>query len=189
MDILGAYTPRSSEEAADVERLRRLVSEAADPWTRSSPLHVTGSALVVHPQSGRVLLRWHQRQQGWLQVGGHGDPGESDPFEVALREAGEETGLDHLAAWPNPSEPRGIQVVIVPVPPGTGEPAHQHGDIRYLLATEKPEAIVAESRSAPLMWLSMEDAIERVGHDNLRIALERIRQMLSEYSVPGETSR
>ena len=71
------------------------------PWDRSTPLHVTGSALIVHPASGRVLLRWHARQHVWLQVGGHGDPGEDDPFAVALREAGEETGLSDLVAWPD----------------------------------------------------------------------------------------
>lgn len=122
-------------------------------------------------------------------MGGHGDPGESDPFEVALREAREETGLADLVAWPHVDRPGIIHVVIVPVPPGKGEPAHEHGDIRYVLATAQPDAIVAESKSAPLTWLSVENAVERVGHDNLRIALGRIRQMLSEYSVPGEKSR
>ena len=51
----------------------------ADPWARDTPRHVTCSALVLHPPSGRVLLRWHRRQQAWLQVGGHADPGETDP--------------------------------------------------------------------------------------------------------------
>ena len=45
-------------------------------------MHVTGSALIVAPASGRVLLRWHPRQQAWLQVGGHGDPGELDPLGI-----------------------------------------------------------------------------------------------------------
>lgn len=58
---------------------------------------MTGSALMVHPSSGRVLLRWHERMQRWLQIGGHGDPGESDPLAVALRERREETGLPDLA--------------------------------------------------------------------------------------------
>ena len=95
--LLGRYRPQDEAEAADVERVLALARSADDPWLRSLPLHVTASALVVHPGSGRVLLRWHQRQQAWIQVGGHGDPGESDPLGIALREAGEETGLTDLA--------------------------------------------------------------------------------------------
>jgi len=74
LDVLAAYVPRSEEEARDVERIRAL-ADAGDPWSRRLPLHVTGSAVVVHPPTRRVLLRWHERMQGWLQVGGHADPG------------------------------------------------------------------------------------------------------------------
>jgi 8-oxo-dGTP pyrophosphatase MutT (NUDIX family) len=46
---------------------------------------------------------------GWLQVGGHGDPGEGDPLAIALREAAEETGLSDLVPWPDDS-PRWLTV-------------------------------------------------------------------------------
>lgn len=159
-----------------MERLRTLLREAADPWTRASPLHVTGSAVVVHPPSRRVLLRWHERMQAWLQVGGHADPGEDDPFEIAIREAAEETGLRDLMPWP---EKRILQVAVVPVPAGKGEPEHQHGDIRYGLATSEPERVAAENETAALMWLDVDDAIQKVGWDNLRVCLTRIAQQLS----------
>jgi 8-oxo-dGTP pyrophosphatase MutT (NUDIX family) len=175
-NLLGAYQPGSAEEREDVERLRRLVHEVADPWTRASPLHVTGSAIVVHPPTRRVLLRWHDRMQAWLQVGGHGDPGESDPFSVALREAEEETGLTDLAPWP---EKRILQVAVVPVPAGKGEPEHHHGDIRYGLATKSPDHVRAENDTAALMWLDVDDAIEKVGWDNLRVCLSRIAELLN----------
>jgi hypothetical protein len=100
LDLLDRFRPQGDAEAADVARTRELVSGTADPWLRSNPLHVTASAVIVHPETGRVLLRWHQRQQAWLQVGGHGDPGESDPLAVALREAREESGLTDLEPWP-----------------------------------------------------------------------------------------
>ena len=97
---LTSYEPQSDGEAEDLERLLDRASRA-DPWDRASPLHATGSALIVHPPTGRVLLRWHERIGSWLQVGGHGDPGETDPLHVALREAREETGLPDLVPWPD----------------------------------------------------------------------------------------
>ena len=179
-ETLVAYKPGSDEEARDVGRLRRMVTTVADPWTRSSPLHATGSALVVHPATRRVLLRWHERQQAWLQVGGHADPGETDPFQVALREAREETGLADLEAWPRPARPGIVQVVIVPVPPGKGEPAHEHADIRYALSTFEPEAAVAETSSAELAWLTLHEALARVSEDNLRECLARIEALFDD---------
>lgn len=177
-DVLAAYAPRSPEEAVDVERMRQMVATREDPWTRKSLLHITCSAVVVHPPSKRVLLRWHERQQGWLQVGGHADPGETDPFSIARREAREETGLTDLQPWPRAPEPVVIQMTVVPVPAGKGEPAHEHADIRYAFATSKPELIVAESDNAQLAWLSLDEALQRVGEDNLRVCLERIAIVL-----------
>jgi 8-oxo-dGTP pyrophosphatase MutT (NUDIX family) len=173
---LAAHRPGSPEEAADLERARALLA-GPDPWSRSVPLHVTGSAIVVHPPTARVLLRWHERQQAWLQVGGHADPGEVDPFVTALREGAEETGLEDLRPWPGPG-PLLLQVVVVPVPEGKGEPAHEHLDVRYVLATETPEAIVPESATARLRWLPVADAVTFVAEDNLRVMLRRVADLL-----------
>ena len=145
-------------------------------------MHVTGSAVVVHPPTARVLLRWHDRMQGWLQVGGHADPGEVDPYAVALREAREETGLEDLVPWPSADEPRIVQVAIVPVPAGKGEPAHHHADLRYALSTAVPERIRAESDTARLAWLSIDEALGLVAQDNLRTCLGRIEALLARRS-------
>jgi 8-oxo-dGTP pyrophosphatase MutT (NUDIX family) len=176
--VLATYVPQSEAESADVARLRRLVAETDDPWTRASALHVTGSAVVVHPPTGRVLLRWHERMQAWLQVGGHGDPGETNPFEIALREGAEETGLTDLAGWPEPEHV--VHVAVVPVTAGKGEPEHEHGDIRYALATMQPESVTPENEAARLVWLEVDEAIQRVGWDNLRTCLSRIASLLRE---------
>ena len=155
---LAAHHPADDEEAGDLDRIRALVEGDADPWSRALLLHVTASALVVHPPTRRVLLRWHAKQRRWLQVGGHGDPGEDDPWVVALREATEETGLTDLRPWPD-AEPRLIQVTVVPVVAAGGDPPHEHADVRYLLATERPDDVPAEVEGVPLRWLTVDEAI------------------------------
>jgi 8-oxo-dGTP pyrophosphatase MutT (NUDIX family) len=173
--ILDTYRPRTDVERRDVERIRALAGPGA--WRRDASLHVTGSAVVVHPPTRRVLLRWHERMQSWLQVGGHADPGETDAFAVALREAEEETGLTDLVAWPDAARPVLLHAVIVPVPAGKGEPAHEHADLRFVLATEQPDAIVAESAHARLQWLTLTDAMDLVAEDNLRTTLSRVGEL------------
>jgi 8-oxo-dGTP pyrophosphatase MutT (NUDIX family) len=175
--LLDRYRPRGDAETADIQRVRALTEATADPYQRDLPLHVTASALIVHPPTARVLLRWHQRQRAWLQVGGHGDPGETDPLAIVLREAEEETGLTDLAPWPD-AEVK--QVVIVNVPPGKGEPAHEHADVRFFMATQAPDAIRAESAHAPLRWLSLPEARDLTSQDNLKETLTRIEPVLSQ---------
>jgi 8-oxo-dGTP pyrophosphatase MutT (NUDIX family) len=176
VEMLRDYRPAGDEEAADVQRIRVLLAGGDDPWQRSIPLHVTASALIVHPPSGRVLLRWHQRQQAWLQVGGHGDPGESDPVTIALREGAEETGLADLAPWPDGSL---VHAVIVGVPAGAGEPAHEHADVRFVLATGHPDAARAESPQAPVRWLTLPEASDLTAEANLREFLSRTGELLA----------
>jgi 8-oxo-dGTP pyrophosphatase MutT (NUDIX family) len=174
-DLLRGYDPQGPEETADVVRIMAMAESSEEPWSRDLPLHLTASALVVHPASGRVLLRWHTRQQAWLQVGGHGDPGEHDGLAIALREAAEETGLSDLGPWPDAAL---RHVAIVPVPAAGREPAHEHADLRFLLATRTPEAIVAERPDAPMRWLSLAEADELAGEDNLRETLSRVGHLL-----------
>lgn len=169
--LLEGYQPGSEAEAADLAQLRGLAAASPDPWQRSAPLHATASAVIVHPASGSVLLRWHPRQQAWLQVGGHGDPGETDPLAIAQREAAEETGLTDLEPWPDAAL---RHLVIVTVPASASEPAHEHADLRFVLATQDPAAARAERPDAPLRWLPHAEASQVIAEDNLRETLARV---------------
>jgi 8-oxo-dGTP pyrophosphatase MutT (NUDIX family) len=175
-DLLTDYCPRDDIEAADLARILAMLAVAPDPWSRSLPLHLTASALIVHPASNRVLLRWHQRQSAWLQVGGHGDPGESDPVSIAIREGAEETGLTDLAPWPDAAL---LHLAVVPVPArGEHDPAHEHADLRFVLATGEPDAARPEKPDAPLRWLTVPQARELSTEANLRETLERTGALL-----------
>jgi 8-oxo-dGTP pyrophosphatase MutT (NUDIX family) len=173
--LLTGYQATGETEAADLDRMRRL-AVVPDPWSRATRLHFTASALVIHPDSARVLLRWHVKHGKWLQVGGHGDPGETDPLEISLREAREETGLADLAPWPDATL---RHVAICHVPASGTEPEHEHADLRYFLATRHPDAVRPENPDSPLRWLTVEQARDLVGPNNLRHTLDRADHMLT----------
>lgn len=161
----------------DDPRLRPLVDRDEDIWSRSTSLHVTGSAIVVHPPTRRVLLRWHERYQLWNHVGGHADPGEEhDPYATALREAVEETGLVDLRPFPGP-DPEVVLVQHVPVAAAKGEPDHEHADVCYVLATDAPDATVDEHDDAALRWVTVDEARTLV-NDHVRDLIERAALLL-----------
>ena len=179
--LLDRYRPEGDAETADIQRVRALVETAGPPYRRDLPLHVTASALIVHPPTARVLLRWHQRQQAWLQVGGHGDPGESDPLAIVAREAQEETGLPDLAPWPD-SEIK--HVVIVDVPAGKGEPPHQHADVRFFMATQAPDAAApGEVRTPRCGGCPCPKARDLTSEPNLQETLARIEPLLRPEAI------
>ncbi len=140
-----AATPREiSSRARFLAELGRL----PDPFDRDAdPVHVTGSAIVVGPRG--TVLHWHKRLGGWLQPGGHVDTGET-PWQAALREAREETGL--TLRHPG-SGPRLVHLDVHPAGP------HVHLDLRYLLLAEDTEPSPPPGESQQVRWFSFAEAI------------------------------
>lgn len=175
-DLLDRHQPGDEAERFEVERVRALVDSTPDPWSRAIPVHLTASAFIVHPPSGRVLLRWHLRHRSWLLVGGHADPGEHDPLAIALREGREETSLADLRPWPD----AGLRhLAIVPVPANDREPAHEHADLRFTLATRMPELARPERPETPLRWLSPDEARQAIVEVNVSRTLSRVELLLA----------
>ena len=173
--LLDRYQQQGEAETADLRRIRTLTETVGDPWRRDLPLHVTASALIVHPPTGQVLLRWHQRQQAWLQVGGHGDPGESDPLAIARREAAEETGLANLVPWRG-ERPRHLVILGVPAGKVTRPTSTRTSGTSW--PPRAPDAARAENENAPLRWLSLTEARAVTSEANLRESLARVEHLL-----------
>ena len=153
--LLTGWTATSA--AADEARRRTLELLAAGPvaMTRAHrPGHVTASTLVV-AGDGRILLCLHGRIGRWMQVGGHCETGDATLAGAALREAGEESGIDGLRLDPDP-----IDVHIHPVRcrPADGEPAVQthHFDVRFLAVAPAGAVERVSAESAALGWFTPE---------------------------------
>jgi 8-oxo-dGTP pyrophosphatase MutT (NUDIX family) len=127
---------------ATIDTLDRPFDEHA------SPTHVTGSAIVT--SEAGVVLHLHKRLSLWLQPGGHIDDGE-EPWEAALREAREETGLPII----DPDDPPPLMHVDVhPGPRG-----HTHLDLRYHFTSAPVPPAPPEGESPDVRWFSWPQAI------------------------------
>jgi hypothetical protein len=70
-----------------------------------------------------------------------------------------------------------VQIVVVPVPAKGDEAAHEHADVRYVLATDRPDDAVAEDSVAAVRWLPIDAALAEVEEDNLRECLRRLKPL------------
>nr|WP_223183422.1 MULTISPECIES: NUDIX hydrolase [unclassified Streptomyces] len=111
--------------------------------------HLTGSALVVDPSRGRVLLTLHKKLGMWLQMGGHCESGDPTMAAVALREATEESGIEGLTLLPGGP----VRLDRHPIP----APCHWHLDVQYAALAPAGAAERISEESLDLRWFAYDE--------------------------------
>lgn len=165
--LLEAHRTRHPEASERALRIERFVRAHPDCLLRSClPGHVTGSAWVVSDDRTRVLLTHHRKLDRWLQLGGHAD-GDPDLFAVALREAREESGLASFAAHPAGEPPVPLDVDVHTIPARSGEPAHLHHDLRFLLVARPGQPLRVSEESHALRWVPWHELPALSGEESL----------------------
>lgn len=117
--------------------------------------HITGSAWLLSPDEKKVLLTHHKKLNRWLQVGGHSD-GQNKTWDVALREATEESGIQNISFLIR--DIFDIDIHIIPENKKKNEPEHLHYDVRFLLKAPSEKFIVSNESNA-LKWVSAQQLI------------------------------
>ena len=146
---LETYRLKYPDEAGVVDRFIEFVSVYEDCFERSLlEGHITGSAWLVDPSGGNVLLTHHRKLNKWFQLGGHAD-GNSNVLDAAKREAEEESGLKKLSVID-----QGIFDIDIHLIPGRKlEPEHFHYDIRYAFRALGSTEYSVSAESLDLRWV------------------------------------
>ena len=172
-DLRAAVAAFDAVTAREITSRARFLAELdrlADPFSRDrDPVHVTGSAIVAGSRG--TVLHWHKRIGGWMQPGGHVDAGEM-PWQAALRETAEETGLQVR----HPSGgPQLLHLDVHPAGP------HVHLDLRYLVWSADDDPAPPPGESQQVRWFTLAEALD-VADDALIDGLRR----LQDYIQTGE---
>jgi 8-oxo-dGTP pyrophosphatase MutT (NUDIX family) len=168
---IGGMEPVDERHAASIAEFLVALETLPAPFDEhADPTHVTASAIVVGLR-GTVLHR-HKRLGLWLQPGGHIEAGET-PWDAALRETREETGLE-LVPWPK-------RAPLVHVDVHDGGRGHRHLDLRYLFFAGTDDPSPPAGESPEVRWFDWDEAIA-VADPGLAGAL---RSMAAGATLPG----
>jgi len=159
---LRAYRPYNIQEEKDKETILSFLERYDDAYERSNELaHMTASAWVVNPDKTKVLMAYHRIYDSWAWLGGHCD-GNKDCLAVAIREVGEEAGVENVV--PLSEDIFSLEVLSVDSHYKRGEyvPTHLHLNVTYLLqADEKEDLHIKEDENSNVSWFGLDEAIER----------------------------
>lgn len=185
---LKEYTPYNEQEARDRDAIVAFVACAGvDPYSRENlTAHLTASAWILNREHTKVLMVYHNLYDSWSWTGGHAD-GEHDLLHVALKEAREETGVEHIR--PLSDEIFSVECLTVDGHEKRGQyvPSHIHMNVTYLLEADERDTLhVCEGENSGVKWFALDDALKASSEPWF---VERIYKKLNEKLAGIEFSR
>lgn len=155
------YRPCNAQEQRDQTLILDFLEKNGDAFLRSNLLaHMTASSWIVNPERTKTLMVYHNLYDSWSWTGGHAD-GETDLLSVALREAREETGIEHVR--PLSPEIFSLEVLTVDGHEKRGEyvPSHLHMNVTYLLEAEESDTLhICREENSGVAWFTLEEALK-----------------------------
>ena len=150
-------------DETDAEEIRRWIEKYGEKLlTRMPEGHLTASGFIFNPKRTKTLMVFHNIYQSWAWTGGHAD-GERDLLAVALCEALEETGVQHI----RPIDGTVCAADILPVAAHSkrGQPvaAHVHLNVTFALECEEADALrVKPDENSAVGWIPLAELPERI---------------------------
>lgn len=173
------YMERDPDAATDARELLEFMAGTEDLFGRvSDGGHITCSAWLLDHTGSRAALVFHRRLGRWVQPGGHIEPMET-PLQGALREAAEETGLDHLVVL----DPALFHLEVFLFPEGKDGPAHRHYDLRYLIQAPSGSELTVPDEVDGAAWIPLDHLAEYSEEVTIRLMAAKTRLWLDGHEA------
>ncbi|MBM4065731.1 MAG: NUDIX domain-containing protein [Planctomycetes bacterium] len=185
--IIEQYLSVFKTEQQRLKQLKSLVKESQNDnelVSREEYVgHITASGFVISTCRKKILLLRHKKLDLYLQPGGHFQPGDQSPLDVAWRKIREETGLNNLDYLPyhfNDEVP--IDIDSHQIRGSHGERNHFHHDFRYLFLCNCEEDIkINNEKFYEFKWDDINELMRLQTFTSLK---EKIDKTLSEEFRP-----
>ena len=183
LSFLKSYKAYNEEEEAERLAFVQFLEAFGDKAYERDNLvgHFSSSAWIVNKDRSKVLMVFHNMYKTWAWVGGHAD-GEKDLLAVALKETGEETGLEKVQ--PVLACPIDLNMMVVHNHYKRGKfvPRHLHPNVVYLLEADENEPIrIKEDENSGVAWVPMEKLGDYVSNEYTIVYYKRIMEKIKKY--------
>lgn len=174
------YKTFDEQEERDKEQFLNFINTFDNVLTRDNIFgHFSASAFVVNKEKNKMVVVYHNINDGWIYPGGHAD-GEENLLGVAIREVEEETGLKVKVL-----DDSIFSIQSAPVKghikKGKYVSSHIHLDIVYLLEADENQPLTfREEESKGVKWISFKEADDETMCDFIRPIHKKLIKKLSE---------
>lgn len=152
------YIPVNEQEETDRQTLQKWLASPEDISVRDHlTAHLTASAWVVTPDRSKVLMAYHKIYNSWAWLGGHAD-GDWDLCRVALKEAREESGIEHVRLVSE--NPVSLEILTVDGHEKKGKyvPCHLHLNLTYLFEADPDQSLHCKpDENSGVAWIPMSE--------------------------------
>lgn len=180
LKALQVYHPFDEEEIANQKSMIQFIEAfGSHIWTRDNQVgHVCSSAFVVNKEHTKVLMAYHKIYDSWSWLGGHAD-GDTDLYQVALKEAREESGILSLKPLHKGFCDAGMMFVKPHMKRGCFIPSHLHLTVAYLLEADESEALqMAPDENEGVEWIDFNQLDSRVSENHMKPIYARLIRKL-----------
>ncbi len=153
------YIPWNEQEENDQKVILQYIDLFDNILLRKNVFaHMTSSSWIVNQDRTKVLMIYHNIYDSWAWTGGHAD-GEADLLSVALREAGEETGISDIKPVLDDIYSMEILCVDGHVKNGKYVSSHLHLNITYLLEADDRENLrIKAHENSGVKWVDISES-------------------------------
>ena len=160
-DKIEKFKPYNEQEKVEKNIILKYFAIFDDVLTRQNEIgHFTSSSFILNKERTKMLIIYHKIYNSWGWTGGHSD-GDSDLLYVAMKEAKEETGINHVK--PILNDIYSLEIINVDGHEKREKyvGSHAHLNVTYLLeADEKEEIHIKEDENSGVKWVKIEDILK-----------------------------
>ena len=156
------FQPSCEQEERDKALILHACQSSEDVLLRENRIcHLTSSGLILNASGDKMLMVHHNIYRTWTWTGGHAD-GEQDLEAIALREAAEETGLEHVRLLLAQMASLDVIPVFGHIKNGAYVSAHLHLNAAYILEAPESETLrVRPEENSGVIWTPLAEVAAR----------------------------
>lgn len=184
LEQIKKYEPYNEQEIADKEEILKYAEKYDDLLTRNNTVaHFSATGFIFNKDRTKTLFIYHNIYKAWTWTGGHAD-GDSNFFNVAMREVKEETSLEHV----KPISEDIFSLEILPVwghvKRGKYVVSHQHLNLTYLFEADENETVhIKDDENSGIKWIPIDEIKKYSDERDMYLYYDKIIEKMRQKGI------